>query len=185
MTRDSWRPLKPLDAKPTLLRRLIMLLAAKAVGVGALFIGLIFWAIAFNMQRIENAQHAWEVIPAQVTESRKESSSRSTTCYFSYEYLIDGKVFEGFNYSAKDWDSCEGVDTYALGEKIDIYYDPYQPDDSVAVRESASLFQLVVLWMGALLHIGSGLYAIFLMPYAKANRIYLHLKKSVKVGKTR
>ena len=170
-----------LEAKPTLLNKILVLSGVKAAGVLMILIGLVTSLVALDRKRTEKAQYTWYTVSAQVTDSRREKSpGKSDECYFEYEYLAAGQVVRGTIYSLRDWKPCEGVDQYEIGDTLNVYYSSENPTDSVVVRENVSILTLYPMYLISLMTVGVGAYAMFIMSHTKVHEVWHHARQSAR-----
>lgn len=176
------KPLSPsrLEQKPNFLRKMLVLSGVKTGGLVLLFVGLVGFMVVHDRKRIEKEQYTWDTVSAQVTESRKNGTGKRASCYFLYEYFAGGQALEGSLYSIRDWNSCEGVKQFEVGDVLDVYYDPDNPNDTVAIREDTSVLTLYPMYFAMLATAGMGFYATFMMSYAKACRLWQEGREGAK-----
>lgn len=151
MSPSSQSPMKT----KLLLRMVVGIPVLAGIGFGVLWVGLSMSFDALNRLRIESNQYSWATTSAQVTKSVRSNRRQGEECFFEYEYLVAGQVFEGDLYSIKEFTPCRGVDQFDVGERLDIYYDPARPRNAVVVREgtsawtqcSLSLIAVMAFWI--------------------------------------
>lgn len=102
-----------------------------------------------NMSAVANASMTWPQVSGLVTHSdleyrRRESASAKQTDYrvaVSYEYVVDDQVYRNdvvrFDQQMLSNARKETlVSSYPVGKRVDVFYNPEDPGQSVLVRGS-------------------------------------------------
>lgn len=155
-------------------------------GICLLFIGLVSALGNNQIQRIKNAQASlsWPSTEGKIISSRVESKIStnsgkqriSTTSYFAdimHEYTVrdkeySSKIISFGNYNSSDRSRAEEiVNRYPDGKKIQVFYNPSDPDNSV-LEPGIPISIYVFIAIGVLLLIfGSRvLYSALVKPLA-------------------
>lgn len=153
--------------------RFLAFFGMQAFGLWLILIGRGMFFDALGRLKIEKEQHTYETISAQVTTSKE---SQRGECFFKYEYTVAGQALKGNIHSIEEFTPCRGVKQFAVGDIIDIYYDPIKPHNAVVVRENTSAWTQYSFYLVALLLVWTGSYAIF-KPYEQLLQI---VKKETK-----
>lgn len=113
--------------------------------------GLGLFAWAWTAYRDGRRSLGWPSVSGQVTSSsvtlettQADSDSRLESTYYpsvSYDYRVDGQSLKGSRIgvggaegTARKEDAEAVAGRYAVGSKVDVYYDPANPEYAVLVR---------------------------------------------------
>ena len=147
---------------------------------GLIFLGVGLWAINKGMQS-EN----WDKGTATITSSEIEKTERrskdpqgfnqTSTSYsvrVKYSYTVEGSNYEGntigfgtMSHNEKS-DAQEELKSYPKGKKIDVYYDPENPSDSV-LKKGVFWPMYIVIAVSVITLIGSIWASFALTKYLK------------------
>ena len=147
---------------------------------GLIFLGVGLWAINKGMQS-EN----WDKGTATITSSEIEKTERrskdpqgfnqTSTSYsvrVKYSYTVEGSNYEGntigfgtMSHNEKS-DAQEELKSYLKGKKIDVYYDPENPSDSV-LKKGVFWPMYIVIAVSVIMLIGSIWASFALTKYLK------------------
>ena len=147
---------------------------------GLIFLGVGLWAINKGMQS-EN----WDKGTATITSSEIEKTERrskdpqgfnqTSTSYsvrVKYSYTVEGSNYEGntigfgtMSHNEKS-DAQEELKSYPKGKKIDVYYDPENPSDSV-LKKGVFWPMYIVIAVSVIMLIGSIWASFALTKYLK------------------
>ncbi len=135
---------------------------------GGLFAGLVFgpllvivgYAIAFMLGK-PILDHAWAsktwpqatgtITRSEIERSRSKQGTAMYSCVIDYEYVVDGKPFNGDTVwfgggysSSSDTVAREAVRKYPKGKSVKVYYSPEDPN--VSVLEPGAVFSSYILF---------------------------------------
>ena len=156
---------------------------------GLIFLGVGLWAINKGMQS-EN----WDKGTATITSSEIKKTERrskdpqgftqTSTSYsvrVKYSYTVEGSNYEGntigfgtMSHNEKS-DAQEELKSYPNGKKIDVYYDPENPSDSV-LKKGVFWPMYIVIAVSVIMLIGS-IWASFALPRYLKRRAEVALAK--------
>lgn len=133
-----------------------------------LFAGSIILIIGSSKLWDAHKSSTWESTPGIITSSKIEDelTSDSTVVFharINYAYEVNGKKYDGTRISFGDFSSSsserpfEITQRYSLGKKVDVYFNPENPKDSLLLpgiqpqTYFTTYFALVFLLFGALI----------------------------------
>jgi len=114
------------------------------INPGVLLVGLAFFAagIAMLVKQLRKRNNNTASVMAEVwgyhVEVRNRSDGRETVYYPVFRYYANGKWYENRG------DVGRGRETYSRGEKLEIRYDPQNPDSFLIAGENTALILSVV-----------------------------------------
>ena len=130
-------------------RTTITVLLLGAVSASGYFL---FQQYDSNVSALASASMTWPQVNGLVTRSELEYQRREVVksrktdfkVNVSYEYVVDGKVYENdivrFDQQMLSTDRKQVlVGSYPTGKRVDVYYNPDDPGQSVLVRGSWSV----------------------------------------------
>ena len=129
--------------------------------------GLGLFAWAWTAYRDGRLSLGWPSVSGQVTSSsvtlettQADSDSRLESTYYpsvSYDYRVDGQALKGSRIgiggavgTARKEDAEAVAKRYAVGSKVDVYYDPANPEYAVLVRGANIIMVWVIAGCGAI-----------------------------------
>ena len=143
--------------------------------------GLGLFAWAWTAYRDGRLSLGWPSVSGQVTSSsvtlettQADSDSRLESTYYpsvSYDYRVDGQALKGSRVgvggavgTARKEDAEAVAKRYAVGSKVDVYYDPANPEYAVLVRGANMIMVWVIAGCGAVALVLGAAVAIYWRP---------------------
>lgn len=143
--------------------------------------GLGLFAWAWTAYRDGRLSLGWPSVSGQVTSSsvtlettQADSDSRLESTYYpsvSYDYRVDGQALKGSRVgiggavgTARKEDAEAVAKRYAVGSKVDVYYDPANPEYAVLVRGANIIMVWVIAGCGAVALVLGAAVAIYWRP---------------------
>ena len=128
-------------------------------------LGIFAWA--WTAYRDGRRSLEWPAVSGRVTSSsvtlettEADADSRLESTYYpsvSYEYRVGGQSFNGTRIgiggavgTARKADAEAVAKRYAVGSKVDVYYDPANPEYAVLVRGANIIMVWVIAGCGAI-----------------------------------
>ena len=139
------------------------------------------FAWAWTAYRDGRLSLGWPSVSGQVTSSsvtlettQADSDSRLESTYYpsvSYDYRVDGQALKGSRVgvggavgTARKEDAEAVAKRYAVGSKVDVYYDPANPEYAVLVRGANIIMVWVIAGCGAVALVLGAAVAIYWRP---------------------
>ncbi len=143
--------------------------------------GLGLFAWAWTAYRDGRLSLGWPSVSGQVTSSsvtlettQADSDSRLESTYYpsvSYDYRVDGQALKGSRVGvggAKGFSRKEDAEAaarpYPVGSKVDVYYNPANPEYAVLVRGANITMVWIIAGCGAVALVLGAAVAIYWRP---------------------